>query len=621
MNAWARRIEAALNREKKWRKAGQAVVARYRDEKGDKEHKYNVLYANTSVLQPAVFSSVPRPDVRRTFPDANPVALLAAEVVERCLLYYADNPSLARHLRRARDDFLLPGRGLMRVRYDAKIKKHKFPKEEAIVDSVGMELRPAGYFVNGNPIEPDYEEKGVGIIEEKTDEKISCEHVYWEDFVHDDAKSWDEVNWIAFRATFTKNEAKEFFGKNFDKLIVVQEDDPEKSDLDPHYECWEVWDKVERKRLWVSLNTPDVIEEEDDPLGLEGFFPVPRPLLSIETTDSLIPVPLFAQYEPQAVGLDEVASRRARIVRAMKMVGWYQGDRKEDIAAFETADDGDLIPIKVFDKSPREAIAWNPINDGAVAIQQLMLHQSDLESKVFQISGISDIMRSDSNPRESATAQRFKMSSASLRLRPLREQMEDFIRDLYRIAAEIICEKFDPQTIARITGINNQQVIAFLKDQKVRDYSLDIETDSTVQPDLQVQKQELSEFVSVLSPLLQQIVGGVQAFPPAAPALLTILGAVVRQYNIDPKIENVLQTLAQQIVQMSSQPKPPSETQIKEEAETKRVQMREMNKAQMAQMKGRMEAEQNAADRDLQSKELALQAMMENNRVETSGNS
>lgn len=615
MNTWARRIEAALNREKKWRKAGKAVVERYRDESASKEHKYNVLYANTSVLQPAVFSSVPRPDVRRLFPDANPTALMAAEVLERCLLYYADNPTFARHLRRARDDFLLPGRGVIRVRYDAKIEKTYIDKTEEVKDDEGNVIVPEGFFIGATPIAPDYVEGKRGVVEEKTSEKIYCEHVYWEDFVHDDAKSWEEVNWIAFRVTFTEKEAKDFFGKNFDTLIAVTEhSDPERTSLDPHYECWEVWDKVERKRLWVSLTTPDVIEEEEDPLGLEGFFPVPRPLLSIETTDTLIPVPLFAQYEPQAVALDEVASRRAKIVRAMKMVGWYQGDRKEDIAAFETADDGDLIPIKVFDKSPREAIAWNPINDGALAINQLMLHQADLEAKVFQISGISDIMRGDTHPRESAIAQRLKASGTSLRLRPLREQMEEFVRDLYRIAGEIICEKFDPATISAITGMNAQQAIVFLQNQKLRDYNIDIETDSTVQPDAQLQKQELTEFVTVLSPLLQQVVSGVQAFPPAAPALLAILGSLVSQYNIDPKIELGLQSLAQQIVQNASQPKPPSEAALKEQAETQRAIMREKSKERQRTIDV-AEAEK---DRDLQAREIALKALLEGNRVENS---
>jgi hypothetical protein len=70
---------------------------------------------------------------------------------------------------------------------------------------------------------------------------------------------------------------------------------------------------------------PQIIDARDDPLGLEGFFPCPKPLYATTTSDTLVPVPDFVLYQDQAMeldilsdridGLGEVAARSRRVRR------------------------------------------------------------------------------------------------------------------------------------------------------------------------------------------------------------------------------------------------------------------------------------------------------------------
>jgi hypothetical protein len=60
------------------------------------------------------------------------------------------------------------------------------------------------------------------------------------------------------------------------------------------------------------------------------------------------------------------------------------------------------------------------------------------------------------------------------------------------------------------------QVLKLLKDQRSRSFVLDIETDSTIVPDEQAEKQQRTEFVGMLAQLLPQITQMIAAQPKTA---------------------------------------------------------------------------------------------------------
>jgi hypothetical protein len=71
---------------------------------------------------------------------------------------------------------------------------------------------------------------------------------------------------------------------------------------------FEGWDKTKKEAVWFSKSLKDFIDRKDDPLGLEGFFPCPRPVYATLTNDKLVPVPDYTLYQDQANDLDTLSS-------------------------------------------------------------------------------------------------------------------------------------------------------------------------------------------------------------------------------------------------------------------------------------------------------------------------
>ncbi len=101
---------------------------------------------------------------------------------------------------------------------------------------------------------------------------------------------------------------------------------------------YEIWDKEQGKVFWVSKSMGEILDEKDDPLQLEGFFPCPKPMYATLTTDSLEPVPDFVLYQDQAKQLDTLADRIDGFINALKVRGVYDAS-EESINAYQDARD------------------------------------------------------------------------------------------------------------------------------------------------------------------------------------------------------------------------------------------------------------------------------------------
>jgi hypothetical protein len=71
-----------------------------------------------------------------------------------------------------------------------------------------------------------------------------------------------------------------------------------------------------------------------------------------------------------------------------------------------------------------------------------------VKQTIYEVTGISDIVRGASKANETATAQQIKGQWAGLRISTRQKRFADFARDLIRLKAEVIAERFDPQTLS-----------------------------------------------------------------------------------------------------------------------------------------------------------------------------
>jgi hypothetical protein len=110
------KIIAAYERETtKWTERGKRIVKRYKDERSDSEltavRRYNVLWSNVETLKPFLYSATPKPVVSQRGDETDPIGRVAAQVLERALIFTMAEDHFGTSLRNARDDYLLAWSG------------------------------------------------------------------------------------------------------------------------------------------------------------------------------------------------------------------------------------------------------------------------------------------------------------------------------------------------------------------------------------------------------------------------------------------------------------------------------------------------------------------------------
>lgn len=149
--------------------------------------------------------------------------------------------------------------------------------------------------------------------------------------------------------------------------------------------------------------------------------------------------------------LDGVTNRMKLTMKALKVSGAYDSAFPELGNILNK--DVTLVSIPDFDKlrsagGLRGIMDFAPIEQYLNVLKQLSERRQQLKAELFELTGVSDIMRGNSNPNETATAVKQKTNFGSLRNQDRQNDMQRFLTDLFKIKAEIICERFSEETLA-----------------------------------------------------------------------------------------------------------------------------------------------------------------------------
>jgi hypothetical protein len=587
---WIDEINLSERELQPWWKAGDIIVRRYKNENrargggrpsvGYERRRFAILWSNVSTLQPAIYAKQPVPMVDRRYRDEDPVGKVASEVLERALGFSLDQYDFDGRVKLCVLDYLLPGRGQVWVRY--------IPHMREVNAEQDYEL--------GEGVEDD-DQNEVGEVEtpEATEEvvyeEVQCDHVSWKDWLTNPAREWAEVRWVARRVYMTRAELTERFGKEMAKNVPITTtstgtdtaSDAQKQSSQTG-EVYEIWDKPTKMAYWVCKGyTGGVLDKREDPLGLTNFFPCPPPLNATTANDSTIPVADYVQYQDQADELDELTARIGKLQDALRMVGVYAGEANRELQlVFAPGNENKLIPIDTFDLwkekgGVRGLIEWVPVDMVIQVLKGCYEARSQVLNDIYQITGLSDIIRGESNPNETATAQRMKGQWGSLRVRDRQRDLQRFCRDAIRLKAEIIAEHFSIDTLKAMTNVKLltaaekqqieqimpliqqaqqsgmpippgmapdpamlelmaqptwEEVQALLRDDALRSFRIDVETDSTVQPDENAAKLAFTEFTSAIVGLMSAAASIVPSAPYTAPLFAEVLKQGARTFNV-----------------------------------------------------------------------------------------
>lgn len=471
---WDAQERIADKEEGKWPDYGRAIIARYRDQRGDYQtqvHRFNILWSNVQTLLPTYYARTPKPEVQRRFSDNDPAGRLASTLLERCLSYSLDPAGGSQFdamMRAAVLDQLLPGRGVGRVLY----VPHYGDELPELDDEDDDAAQPESVAkVQASPAKDDDEDEP---LREVVGEEAIPAYVYWEDYREGAARTWDEVPWVRYRSYMTRAALIRRFGRKKGERVkldypktpdLAQKEDPP-PDLYKKAQIYEYWDKAARRVIWVAPGTPDVVlDQKDDPLGMPEFFPSPDPLLATITTDTRIPVPDYLEYRDQAGELDKLTTRIDKLVQALKVTGVYPGEQKQVLQQMlDQGNDNRLFPVEDWvawvDKgSLRDIIQWMPIEQIAGCLMQLYDARDRTKSILYEITGIGDILRGETVPNETATAQQLKANFATRRIVPKQKEVARFARDMVRLMGAVIAGHFSAESISRITGYPQLQPV------------------------------------------------------------------------------------------------------------------------------------------------------------------
>jgi hypothetical protein len=636
---WYKTIMGYERSYKRWEARVDRIVKKYKDDSRydrNPNARFNILWSNVQTIQPAIFARLPRPDVSRRFRDNDPIGRVASMMLERALEFelehYGDYKSA---MNNSVLDRLLGGRGVAWVRYEPHIVGE---------DSGEADGEPEdGYSVTEDSDEAETPEA----MEIESQERIEYEccpvdYVHWKDFGHTVARTWEEVTAVWRKVYMSRPALCERFGEKLGYKIPL---DTKPDDLKQSYKSddgvyealiYEIWDKETGKVLWISKSLGKILDERDDPLGLENFWPCPKPLYSTLTTDSLEPIPDFVIYQDQARELDVLCDRIDGLINALKVRGVYDASASELQRLFSEGENNTMIPVSNWmafaeKQGMKGAIDLVDLAPFASALMSCYQAMEQVKGQIYELMGIADIQRGQTDPNETLGAQIIKSNNASGRLKTQQHAVVDFATSLLTIKAQIICNHFTDDTLVKISGamqLSEQdrqlvpQALLLLRDEASKNFRIEVTSDSMIYQDEQQEKADRTAFLAAVGQFISMALPTAQAAPEMTPMLLEMLKFGVTAFKAGKQLEGIIDQTAddmkKQYEATKGQPKPPpveiQKAQMDSQAKTQQIQMQAQ--VEQAKLQGQMQLEKAKQEYQAQENQLKFQLEEQRNQLD-----
>jgi hypothetical protein len=394
----------------------------------------------------------------------------------------------------------------------------------------------------------------------------------------------------------------------------------------------ELWDKETLKVYWLSKGMSHFIDVRDDPLNFEGFFPCPKPLYATTTSDNLVPVPDFVLYQDQAMELDILSDRIDGLVKALRVRGVYDASQPALQRLMTEGDNNSLIPVDKWAAFSEKgglkgSVDLLPLDTIAQALIQCYQARSDIKAQIYEITGISDIIRGQSMASETATAQQIKGQYAGLRLRSMQEDVALFATEVIRLKAQVMCMRYQPQTILAYSAAEQMsdadkalipQALQLIREKPLRNFRIDIASDSLVQIDEAQEKQDRLQFLQAFGGFLQQALPVGQASPELVPVMMDLLKYGVQAFKAARPLEGTIDAATEQLKQMAAQPREnpaAQQAQMVAQAEQAKSQMLMQIEQAKLQQTSQVEALKAQNDRQLEQMKQQFEAQLAQQKI------
>lgn len=603
------------------------ITRRYRLEKDNGEAREDealcLLWGQVQTEIPAIYQRKPQPEVSRRFDAKDPAARVASLIAERYLAVDIERQGIDGECEAMVRSYLLYDRAIAWVDIDPEIVTDEQTGEERVAD-----LRaPAIYLMP-------------------------------RDFMHSASRNWREVTWVARRHFFTRDGARKKFAQGMQKYGWEIDDLP--LDAEPTYasdamkqaagdvfkRCvvWEIWDHTSGQVIFVNRAMEKLVDLKPMPAKLESRFPAPEPCYGTITDGSLIPVPAFVQWQQLSDEIDELSTRIKYLTQAVRIAGTHDESVPELAKILTEGEENTLVGVKNWSALREQgglpgSISLMPLTEIVNALQVLGEQRQQRIDLLNLLTGHTDVMRGQGDPRTTATQDRIKSNYGSLRLQEKQADFARFTQRMLRIKAEIIVELAPEDVLIAVSSAEDlpevqkareqqaqaQQAamqaqmqppqpgqppqpppapqedilvraVALLKDDRLRDFRLDVVERSMAAIDEGEEKAEATEFATAMGSMLQNLAG-------APPELLDVGGEaalfVARKHRVGRELESAFEHAIEGLKQKAeaarqAPPQPPPEVQAEElraKNAEKELQLTAQNKQQEMSLKHTQEME------------------------------
>jgi hypothetical protein len=616
---WSAEITYAEKELEKFHDRARRTVRRFIDDRDAVEANQkwlNIFNTNVGIMEASLYANIPTADVSRRFFDMNDdVGRVAGSILQRCIQQDMAEPDcdFDQVMRQAVSDRLIPGLGTAWIRLETETEDQPEITDENGGVSVPMDEE-------GNP------------LQRITRQDICIDYVFWEDFLWSPCRVWAERRWVARKVPMTRDQLTKRFGDEVGKRINL--DYATKGNAAPNNTApmntvmkraciYEIWDIQKREVIWFSKGFDSLLDVKPDPLGLsERFEPCPKPLFANLTTSNCVPKPDYVMLQDQYNELDEVNNRISLLVIACKVVGVYDRSAEGVQRMLTEGYDNILIPVDNWAMFAEKGgikgqVDWLPLDTVVQSLGQLQGHREAVKGQIYELTGISDIVRGSSKASETLGAQELKAKFASVRIQKLQDETTRFAEDILQIKAELLCKHFEPQILAEMANVANmvpedQQLVipalGLLKGPTEKmEWRVTIQSDAMATIDYAQQKTERSEFLNAVATFLQSSSTVGQGAPQLIPLMLQMLKFGVAGFKVGKDIEGVfdryISEFEQELEAQKQAPPQPDPEQQKMEMEMAMKQKDAALKQQGQQADLQMKQVEQQADMQMQQQE------------------
>jgi hypothetical protein len=671
---WKVEIDSAEKECEKFYRRAENVIRRFLDERDaiqSNKKWFNIFYANTNILESAIYAQMPKPVVQRKFIDyQDDVARVAATILERNVTPDIDDPrdttdSVIRH---CVQDRLIPGLAMAwcRLETDTEEEELDVPPEPGLgyaepnITFNGFETgAPQGEPNPENAMQPP---PGPGMAEQVpppggapggpvpmdeapepekflriTSQRVCVDYIYWKDFLWSPCRVWEERRWTGRRAYLDREELVKRFGEEVGNQVPLdfrpQGLSGSSLTMEPRNEAmekaciYEIWDRMDRKVYWLSKAWPELLDEQEDFLHLVGFEPHPKPMLANISTSNTVPRPDYYMIQDQYTELDEVNNRISLLIKACKVVGVYAKNAVGVQRMLQEGFDNQLIPVDDWAMFAEKGgikgqLDWLPLDQVITALQRLYEQREAIKGQIYELTGIADIVRGASKASETLGAQQIKAQFASVRIKKLQDEVARFVSEVLRIKAEIMVKHFDPEILIDKSNILHTDdamlvgpAMQLLMSEEGFEWRISVSADTMGQTDYALEKQDRTELLNVISGYLQKNAMLLND-PKWAPLAVNLLKWTIAGFKGSDEIEGMIDRMLDQIMRTPPAPPPPSPEMIKAQV------VQQQGQQKLAQGQQKMQQDQQSHQLDMQAKVMDHQLdqqdraqEMENDRI------